>query len=125
MTFENKANSAYGTLQSAIASPKRGEYGVFARVTSRLNAANGPKPAIGQRAAAIHENRTLWIEIGTQVADDDNALPFELRQRLFSLSIFVQQYSGDALTKGSDLGPLIEINRRIMAGLQENKGIAA
>lgn len=125
MTFENKARSAYGQLQNAIASPKRGEYSVFARVTSRLNAANAPKPAIGQRAAAIHENRTLWIEIGTQVADDDNALPYELRQRLFALSVFVQQYSSDALSKGSDLGPLIEINRIIMAGLQDSKGIAA
>ena len=125
MTPNAKARSAYGRSLGTTTSPKRGEYAVFAQATNRLRIAQEKSGPIGARAAALHENRRLWIEVGAQVADDENALPYELRQRLFALSVFVQNYSGKALTSDVSLDPLIEINRRIMAGLQTDEGAAA
>ena len=125
MTAQNQAAAAYGRLLGTTASPKRGEYQVIARITARLHAAAQDNPPLGARAAALHENRKLWIEIGTQVADEDNGLPMELRQRLFALSVYVQNYSGKVLKDGASLAPLVELNQRIMAGLQTSKGAAA
>ena len=118
MTPHLKARATYGRAMAPTASPKRGEYAVFSQANAQLKAASAQNQSIGARAVALHKNRQLWIEVGAQVADDNNALPFELRQRLFSLSIFVQDYSNKVLNRQAPIKPLIEINRHIMAGLQ-------
>ena len=117
--------AGYNALLGATTTPKRGEYSVFARTTARLNAAQKPDAKVGAKAAALHENRRLWIEVGAQVADEANQLDFELRQRLFALSVFVQTHSAKVINEKASIAPLVEINRSIMAGLQESKGEAA
>lgn len=126
MLHSPNAQRAYGQILGSSHGPsQRGEYAVFARVTAMLRAANIDKPPVGHRAQALHDNRRLWIEVGAQVADEKNELPFELRQRLFALSAFVQSYSAKALQGRLSLEPLIEINRSIMTGLQAQTGVAA
>lgn len=125
MTPNAQASTGYGRLLGTTATPKRGEYNVFARITARLKAAQEKTAPIGARAAALYENRRLWIEVAAQVADEENELPYTLRQQLFSLSVYVQSYSSKALNQGTSLDPLIAINKSIMAGLQANKEVAA
>ncbi len=122
-----QAQTAYGRTLGTTTSVNRGEYTVFARVTARLIRAKEEDAPVGARAVALHDNRKLWTEVGILVADDANALPYDLRQRLFALSVFVQSYSSKVFAHELDIEPLIEINRMIMAGLkaQTREGAAA
>jgi flagellar protein FlaF len=112
------AHSAYAQSSAAIPDPRRIEYTAFAKVTQMLvNAAADTADLPAELAAAVHQNRRLWINIATLVADADNKLPNSLRARLFYLSQFVSQHSAKVLSEDASVSTLIDVNRSIMAGL--------
>jgi flagellar protein FlaF len=111
------AQRAYAPTNSSTRTPRSIEFEVIARITHRL------KHAIKSRdfnnlVEALHENRTLWITIATNVADAENLLPEDLRARLFFLSEFTVQHTRKVLKKEATAVPLLEINVAILAGLQ-------
>lgn len=94
------------------------EYEIFARVTSRLNAAAARQGCFADLVAAITDNRRLWNLMLADLAGDANGLPDTLRAGLISLAEFTRQYSSKVLTQQEPVAPLIEINRAVMAGLR-------
>jgi flagellar protein FlaF len=70
-------------------------------------------------ADALLFNRKLWTIFLDSILRDDNPLPVEVRKNVYSLSVFVInrtiKLTGDPKPEG--LGPLININREIAAGL--------
>lgn len=118
MTPHALAKSAYAPRNPLTNDPKRIEFAVFAKVTKSLTEAqSGQKRQVGLKAAAVHDNRRLWIEIAALVSDDDNQLPQDLRARLFYLAEFVDHHSTKVFSDDASLQPLIDINSAIMGGL--------
>jgi flagellar biosynthesis activator protein FlaF len=121
----NMAKTAYATNKAPIRTPRGTEYEAFARVTHRLKAA-ADKGDFGfaDLAQALHLNRRLWTLLAADVAEKDNALPQDLRARIFYLSEFTTQHSRKVLRGEDTVDALIEINMAVMRGLR-NKVEAA
>lgn len=119
MNAMNLAKTAYSTNQTPIRTPRGIEYEAFARVTRRLKSASdmGPK-GFSLLAEAIHTNRQLWTMLAADVAEAENALPQELRARIFYLSEFTAQHSRKILRGEETADVLVEINMAVMRGLR-------
>lgn len=119
MNVATHAQSLYGQARS-LKSPRDLEYEVFARVTGRLQAAVAASGAqlLPRLAAALHENRQLWTVLAADLAHPDNALPADLRARLFHLAEFTLRTTDAVLSGRAEAASLIEINTRVMRGLR-------
>lgn len=113
------AENGYANSTRSTASNRGVEYQVFARITRQL--AYDDKKAADYHpklSEALHNNLKLWTLLATDVANDNNELPAELRSSLFYLAEFTRQhtakiYAGEANTK-----VLVDINTMIMRGLR-------
>ncbi|MCK0140093.1 flagellar biosynthesis regulator FlaF [Aliiroseovarius sp. F47248L] len=115
------AKTAYNTSSRAPLGTSRGiEYDAFAKVTHQLSRA--PSTGFANLAAALHENRRLWTLLAADVADDGNALPNELRARIFFLAEFTADHSRKILSEGEDVSVLVDVNTAIMRGLRQSGG---
>jgi len=115
----SKAQSAYGQSRATVRSPRRIEYDAFAKVTSNIRAASDRgRLGFAELAEALHQNRQLWWIMASDVADQANALPDELRAQIFYLAEFTDQHTTKVLRNRDKADPLIEINTMIMRGLQ-------
>ncbi|MBA84300.1 flagellar biosynthesis regulator FlaF [Thalassovita sp. S70] len=121
MNAFNTAQRAYAQTAGPIRTPRGLEYEAFARITHRLKRASDSGSATAL-AAAVHLNRQLWTLLATDVADEANALPNDLRARIFYLSEFTAQYSRKVLRRTSDIQPLVDINTAMMRGLKQQEG---
>lgn len=118
MTAHTLARAAYGRPEAATRTPRAIEYDLFARVTHRLSAAQTPGTSFAALAQALHDNRSLWSTIAADVAGGENALPAELRARLFYLAEFTQAQSRKVLEGHATAAVLIDINTAVMRGLR-------
>lgn len=110
---------AYNTADTPARSDRNVEYQAFARVTSALQSAHDSEPADMQALAeAVFLNRRLWGILGTDVAQEGNGLPNDLKASIASLSIFVQRHSSAVLNGTAKADALIEVNTNIMRGLR-------
>lgn len=119
MNALNMAKTAYATNKAPIRTPRGIEYEAFARVTHRLKSAS-EKGDLGfpELAEALHLNRRLWTLLAADVADKDNALPRDLRARIFYLAEFTTQHSRKVLRSEDTVDALIEVNMAVMRGLR-------
>ncbi len=117
MNAATLAQRAYAPTNSSTRTPRSIEFEVIARITHRLKHAVKSRD-FNKLVEALHENRTLWITIATNVAEAENLLPDDLRARLFFLSEFTVQHTRKVLRKEATAVPLLEINVAILAGLQ-------
>lgn len=124
MTATLLAQTAYGAASAPVRTHRGTEYAIFERVTARLSRAAEKTSGIAQRAAAIHDNRQLWITLATDLAGSENALPQSLRAQLFYLAEFSLLQSSAALRDPSALAALIDINKAVMRGLDGVAGPA-
>ncbi|WP_371224987.1 flagellar biosynthesis regulator FlaF [Roseovarius sp. 2305UL8-3] len=122
MNAIRQAQNAYGQGAQPIRTHRGAEYDAFAQITSRLksSAAKG-KSGFADLARAIHDNRRLWTALAADVGSDGNALPKELRARIVYLAEFTRLRSGQALTQGASVEPLIDINAAMMRGLRDER----
>ena len=119
------ARAAYSQTSAPIRTDRGTEYEIFARVTHKLRAAAARgKPGFAALAEAVHQNRQLWTLLAADVADGGNALPRDVRARIFYLAEFTQEYSRRILSKGASIAPLVEINAAMMRGLRSRGGAA-
>ncbi|AJE44804.1 flagellar biosynthesis regulatory protein FlaF [Celeribacter indicus] len=113
------ARTAYSNAAAPIRTPRGTEYEAFARITHRLRlAAQDKEKAYPAYVKALHENRRLWTLLAANVADRENALPTELRARIFYLAQFTAAHTSAILSGTVDETALIDINTAIMRGLQ-------
>lgn len=107
----------YGASDAVIRSERSIEFQAFARVTSALALAEDTKDT-NKLAQAVYENRKLWNILASDVAEDQNELPEDLRANIISLSLFVMRHSSEVLKGNGATDTLIEINKSIMRGLK-------
>ncbi|MEM9796270.1 MAG: flagellar biosynthesis regulator FlaF [Pseudomonadota bacterium] len=118
MAFPQTAADAYAGLDPVLTSPDRAEAMVFARVTKRMETIFAdPSASSTSRVSVLHDNRRLWQAAAAASADENNALPQDLRARIIGIAGFVDRHTSAVLRKEAPAAILIEINRRIVGGL--------
>lgn len=111
------AQRAYATTFEKVSTPRSVEFQVIARITHRMKKA----VQTGDRRAlidAMHDNRILWNTLAADVALPGNALPADLRARIFYLSEFTAHQTRKVLRNEDTAVPLLEVNAAILGGLQ-------
>jgi flagellar biosynthesis regulator FlaF len=101
------------------------EYRLLSLVTKKLNDAKvvvtqlDPQ-SVGMVCDAIFHNRDVWNAFVTDVSDDRNRLPKELKVLLINLAAYVNKNSDMIINShpDGDLDMLIAINKHVMDGLR-------
>ncbi len=120
MTPHTLAQRAYAQTAAPTRTPRDTEYEAISKITHRLKAAAArQKTDFGGFVQALHENRRLWTVLASGVTDSDNALPNELRARIFYLAEFTEQHSSQVLGNKATVEPLLEINMAVLRGLRQ------
>lgn len=117
MNASLKAQQAYAPTVTPIRSTRRIEYDVIARITFRLKTAI-EDGKFGPLVEALDENRNLWRILAIDVADDNNALPNDLRARIFYLAEFTNHHTSKVIRRQENAIPLLEVNMAILRGLK-------
>lgn len=125
MNYISHARMGYSSAAAPIRTPRAIEYDAFARVTARLRRiAESTSFRVAELAEALHENRRLWTVLAGNVADPENALPPELRARLFYLAEFTLHHSSKILAGKARPDVLVDINMAVMRGLRQQADAA-
>lgn len=113
------------SASSATESERDREYRLLALVTKKLTDAKTivtqlDPQSVGQVCDAIFHNRDVWNAFVTDVADEKNKLPKELKVLLINLAAYVNKNSDMIINNHADgdLDMLIAINRHVMDGLR-------
>lgn len=115
----HQAKTAYGSTQKTTRTPRGIEYEAFARITHALKTAEAKgKRGFNELALALHQNRQLWTILASDVSEDSNALPEELRARIFHLAEFTNFHTRRILKAEASAEVLIDVNSSIMRGLR-------
>lgn len=113
-----RSQIAYSQSKAATRSEQSIEYELFAKMTSALAQNVGDQSmTYSSLVSALHDNRLLWLALASDVAEDGNQLPKQLRAQIFYLAEFTRIHSSKVLSENASVEPLIEINRSIMKGL--------
>ena len=120
MNAQSLAQRAYAAENAPTRSARSIEYEVVARVTHRIKAAVEKGPTcFPELARALHDNVELWTTLAADVSDAGNALPRDLRARIFYLAEFTRQHTRKILAGSESAVPLLEINTAILRGLRQ------
>ena len=124
MTTEGLARAVYARPNMDLRHPRGLEYELLARATAALRKAAAEDcqdfPAL---VSAVDRNLRLWSALAADLASPENALPRELRARLFYLYEFTAQHSPSILNGSGSAQVLVDINTAVMRGLRG--GVAA
>ena len=119
-----KAQNAYRNETQTIRTERDTEYNVLARITHRMKSASERgKDGFIDLVGAVHDNRRLWTVLATDVADNKNTLPKELRARIVYLAEFTRAHSGQVLSRQATADALIDINTAVMRGLRDGRTV--
>lgn len=113
---------AYQKTLKQAENPREAEYRIFGQVTAGLIRATEDSASHKQLIDALGNNRKLWSALALDCAAEGNGLPDSLRAQIISLSIWVSKYSSEVMQKGSQIEPLIDVNKAIMEGLAARAG---
>lgn len=118
MNSTQLAQQAYAPSGGAIRTGRANEYLVFTQITARLAKFRDARGSdFRHLASALYDNRRLWTLLAAEVAEASNALPDDLRARIFYLAEFTQHHSRLVLSGKAGVEPLIEINSAVADGL--------
>ena len=117
---------AYQQAAQRAESPRDIEYRLFGQVTRALmDAAEVESSQIGARMDALDWNRRLWSVLSADCANPANQLPAQLRANIISLSMWVNRHTSAIMRNEAEFGPLIDVNKMMMQGLQPRAEAAA
>lgn len=110
---------AYQQAAARAESPRDIEYRLFGQVTRALMAASEAEVTeIGARMDALDWNRRLWSVLATDCGSPGNQLPAQVRANIISLSLWVNRHTSAIMRGEAEFGPLIDVNKMIMQGLE-------
>lgn len=117
MYANTMAVAAYGQRQNALKPVREQEWEALARTTQMLRHARDGEDSL-EKARALSTQYRLWRIFLTDLADNGNALPLELRKQLIAIGSVVLQEAEYKVGHKADFDFLIEINESIMEGLR-------
>jgi len=115
------AADAYKSVAKEIASPRELEANLLLKAAARLQAVSDTwDNDQSDFIPALHFNRKLWTFFLGEIADPNNQLPFEIRQNVTNLGVFIMNHTMSLLShpRREALRSLININRELAAGLR-------
>lgn len=117
----NYAAKAYAKTAREVAAPRELEAGLLLQAAAKLQAVQ--ESSVDKRRELGHAllyNRRLWTVLLDSLIKDEDRLPTPLRENLKTLGAFVMCETFSLMTKPKQkhLNNLININRRIAAGLR-------
>ncbi len=119
MNVVERAKEGYRRNAMPIKSNRAAEYEAIAQISHRLRAAGLKKDTnFPEFVEALSENGRLWTTLAVDVAQAENALPQDLRARIFWLREFTSHETARILRGEGDLSILIEINAAVLHGLR-------
>ena len=116
--------NVYKSATLASEHPTQTEYRLFAEITRELELANEASASTFDRVNSVFRNSQLWLTLKMDLMSDDNDLNKETKAGLISLAIWVEKYTTPAMKTGTDLMPLIDVNKQIMEGLAQASRLA-
>ena len=66
---------------------------------------------------ALLENQRFWLALRHDLATPENGLSLNLRGALISIALWVERETASVFAGESAVGPLVDVNRSIAAGL--------
>lgn len=119
MNVVERAKEGYRRNAMPIKSNRAAEYEAIAQISHRLRAAGLKRDTnFPEFVEALSENGRLWTTLAVDVAQAENALPQDLRARIFWLREFTSHETARILRGEGDLSILIEINAAVLHGLR-------
>ena len=118
--MSSSAASAYARVATTTASPRDIEAQTLLKAANKLqDAMNSADPLSEETRHALMFNRKLWTIFLSEEMRDNNPQPFDVRQKIANISVFVlsQTAALQVSPQFDHFRPLIEINRNIAAGL--------
>lgn len=110
---------AYQQAAQRSETPRDIEYRLFGQVTRALMDASLVQAGeIGARMDALDWNRRLWSVLAADCAHPGNLLPEPVRANIISLSLWVNRHTTAIMRNEAEFGPLIDVNKLIMQGLE-------
>lgn len=111
---------AYQQGQRLAVTPSAAEASAFTKAALLLVKAKDREDDYTSYASALRFNQVLWTLIQSDLSEDADRLPDDLKSDLLSLSLFVDRQTVKALSepKAGHLEALIEIDRNIARGLR-------
>ncbi|MEN6468169.1 MAG: flagellar biosynthesis regulator FlaF [Smithella sp.] len=99
------------------------EAAALTRCALMLSACQNNWNAVGRDAhlsEALRNNQVVWSILQSELANDDNPLPIEVRNNLLTLSVFIDKRIIDVMASPAPekLQILIDINLNLAAGLR-------
>jgi flagellar protein FlaF len=119
----NNPLKAYQAVEGATLTGRDLEANLLIKSASRLSAVQlqWDSPSRNEMLdESLRYNQRLWTVFQSEMMDEGNPLPQDLKQNMLALSLFVDKRTFDTINSPSPekLDILIAINRNIAAGLQ-------
>lgn len=114
--MQTLAQQAYGNVQSRTASDKEIEQALMAQITAELEElAAQEKPDRAKWYAAVSRNLKMWTIFASDLSNENNGLPDDLKSQILYLADFVSQQSRALFAKSEgELTDLISINNILL-----------
>lgn len=126
------AMNAYGAAASSAIDGRSMEAQVLLKAAQKLDVLaqrfrNGESVHFLDVGETLEYNQKIWVLFADDAANPDHPLPKEIKSNILSLSIFIFKRTRDLLAAPSaqNFQILIDINRRIAAGLMKRPDEAA
>ena len=115
------AAQTYKSVARQISNPRELEASLLLQAAARLQSVHDTWDSSikAKLDDALLYNRKLWSVFLTEMTDDNNPMPRELRQNVANIGLFVLNHTVSVMSdpRPEQLGSLININREIAAGL--------
>lgn len=109
----------YQQAQKLASNPRETESRALLEAARRLNAVQRDDADLEEYRSALRMNWRLWTLFQSDIAEDSNPLPLEIKRNMLSLAAFIDRHTVSALARVAPqrLQVLIDINRNIALGL--------
>ncbi|WP_420404653.1 flagellar biosynthesis regulator FlaF [Nisaea sp.] len=116
--------AAYKSVQKQTESHQQVEYRLLGQVTSALLKAKEDGGELQDRLNAILWNGKVWNAFLCDLSEPGNKLPDGLKKSLIQLAHWVSKETELAIDGKAGLDAMINVNRQIMEGLQDQFRLA-
>ncbi len=124
--------AAYQQSQNTTQNPRDVEYRLLGQVTAAMIAAQevfeASKADVKLKKQVVDAalwNRNVWSAFRSDLLNEGNQLPKELKAQLISISLFIERETNEIMNGDADFEALIDINQQIIEGLRPNPAAQA
>ncbi|HEX8484331.1 flagellar biosynthesis regulator FlaF [Sphingomonas sp.] len=113
---------AYQRARTITESPRATEARLMRQITGDMIEARDMGLKGVPLTPVLFRNREVWSAFSAACAARGNQLPDALRASIISLGLWVDRYTSDVAAGRDEIDALIDVNRSIIAGLQDANG---